>query len=93
MRPTPRPAGLVIAGGNPAAVDIVCCRLMGFDEHKIPLLRQAIGNGHHPGVASTSSIRVVGAEGPWSRPAALKRSETLRFAPPAGWVGAIEMDD
>ena len=92
MRPAPRPIGLLIGGTNPAAVDLVCCRLIGFDERKIPLLSHAIGNGVHPGVASLESIRVISPDGRWDNLFALARDRTLRFVPPAGWAGAIEMD-
>jgi hypothetical protein len=92
MRPTPRPTGFLIAGSNPAAVDLVCCRLMGFDEQKIPLLSHAIGNGLHAGVPSLESIRVISPDGAWDNLFSLTRDRTLRFVPPAGWAGAIEME-
>jgi uncharacterized protein (DUF362 family) len=92
MRPSPRPAGLIVAGANPAAVDIVCCRLMGFDERKIPLLARAIGGEMHPAVPSIESIKVASNSGRWGHPFDLLRSQTLSFAPPAGWAGAVELD-
>jgi len=89
MRPTPRPAGLLVAGTNPAAVDTVCCRLMGFDEARIPLLREAVGipGGLPPGEA----IEIASADPEWRRLFDLPRERTLRFVPPAGWAGRIEL--
>ncbi len=91
MRPTPRPTGLLLAGANPAAVDMVCCRLMGFDERKIPLLRHALGNGFHPGIPSTDAIDVRTETEAWKDPFHLPRERTLRFRPPGGWIGSIEL--
>ena len=92
MKPTPKPAGLIVAGGNPAAVDIVCARIMGFDESKIPLLRHAIGGGPQPSVPGRDRIVVESNAGRWSHPFDLPRNQTLCFVPPAGWAGAIEVD-
>jgi len=36
---TPRPAGVVIAGADPVAVDATCCRIMGLDPAKVGYLQ------------------------------------------------------
>ncbi len=41
---TPKPAGVVVAGANLAAVDATCCRIMGIDPHRIEYLKLAAGN-------------------------------------------------
>jgi hypothetical protein len=41
LDPTPKPAGIVLAGMNPVAVDLVCARLMGFDYKRLPMLCEA----------------------------------------------------
>ena len=91
MRPAPRPTGLLVAGANPLAVDTVCCRLMGFDERRIPLLFNAINNGFHPPLAAPERIRIATNAPAWERLFDLPRSQTLRFAPPAGWAGVVEL--
>lgn len=91
MRPTPRPSGLVVAGGNPVAVDAVCCRLMGFDETKVPLLRHAIGQDIEPTVPDIGAIQVMSNTGRWRQLFDLPRAQTLCFAPPDSWAGAIEL--
>jgi hypothetical protein len=48
LDPTPKPAGLVLVGTNPVAVDLVCARLMGFDYKRLPVLRQALDNHSLP---------------------------------------------
>ena len=35
------PSGLLLSGMNPAAVDAVACRLMGFDPEDLPMVREA----------------------------------------------------
>jgi len=42
LDPTPKPAGIVLAGMNPVAVDLVCARLMGFDYKRLPVLFKAM---------------------------------------------------
>lgn len=91
MRPTPKPAGLVIAGTNPAAVDTVCCRVMGFDESRIPMLRNAIGDGMLPALQEVGAIKVISNSPRWSQVFDLPRAQTLCFAPPATWAGSIEL--
>ena len=38
---TPKPAGVVVAGRSPVAVDTVCCRLMGINPERVSYLRLA----------------------------------------------------
>jgi len=92
MRPRPKTGGLIVAGTNPVAVDTVCSRLMGFDEKKIPLLRNALGGRVPPGLDDVRSIQVKSNSGRWSALMELPRIQTLSFAPPASWAGAIELD-
>jgi uncharacterized protein (DUF362 family) len=40
---TPRPAGVVVAGASPVAVDATCCRIMGLDPARIRYLQLAAG--------------------------------------------------
>jgi uncharacterized protein (DUF362 family) len=39
---TPKPAGIVLAGGNSVAVDLACAHLMGFDYQRLPLLSRGL---------------------------------------------------
>ncbi|HTR96644.1 MAG TPA: DUF362 domain-containing protein [Candidatus Acidoferrales bacterium] len=87
-----REAGIVIAGGDPVAVDDVCARLMGFDPQRLALLRHAFGPHRWPlfsgGEAAITPVSNVAA---WNRSLAQWRLEdTLRFRPHFGWTGAIE---
>ena len=44
LRPTPKPAGLLIAGHNPAYVDATIGRIMGYNLARIPTVYHAIYN-------------------------------------------------
>ena len=41
-----RPCGVLVMGGDLAAVDATCCRIMGIDPEKIEYLRLASAEGH-----------------------------------------------
>ena len=91
LAPTPRAAGLVIAGADALAVDLVCARVMGFDDRKIPLLRRGFERGgltrcqrervtcvsNHAALTGRA-IEIVGVDPP--------------FEPHSGWRGAIERE-
>jgi uncharacterized protein (DUF362 family) len=89
-----RAEGLVIAGGNPVAVDAVCARLMGFDPAKLALVRAAFEPHRWPLIEGTEAdIDAVSNVPAWSRPLARWSPEdALRFKPHFGWTGAIEWE-
>ncbi len=95
LEPTPRPCGLIAAGENPALVDAVCARIMGFDPEKIPLIREALNApflfGTSPGSAERG-LKVRSNDPRWERISELSRSETLCFTPTQGWQGHIELE-
>lgn len=57
--PDPIESNVVVAGDNPAEVDAVCCKLMGFDPRKIPLVREAFASHRWPiSRGSMADVRV-----------------------------------
>jgi len=42
LKSSPKYCGLLVAGYNPVAIDLVCSRIMGFDYSKIPTLSYAL---------------------------------------------------
>lgn len=96
LHPRPKPAGLLVAGFNPAAVDLACIKLMGLDYRKIPLMmgvqrlkRSLIfARDIH---ALWKSLRVVSNKAEYLH---LQDEETryLQFEASAGWKGHIELD-
>ncbi len=87
-----REAGLVVAGGNPVAVDAVCARVMGFDPAKLPLVAGAFAPHALPLIEGGEADVAPASDVPaWNQPLAAWRAEdSLRFRPHFGWRGAIE---
>jgi len=96
MGPRSRAIGLLAAGEDPGAVDVVLAWIMGFDWKRIPVLRNAIGE-------LAGGVRISGFDGdPASLPIhwindegerVVRFSElelNLEFEPHPGWVGHIE---
>lgn len=92
MHPDPKRGGVLVASMNPLAADLACCRLMGFDARKLPVLNYAVGNGFHPPLAAAEEIDLRSNVERWKRLFSLRRDETLAFEPSAGWKGHIELD-
>jgi uncharacterized protein (DUF362 family) len=74
---TPRAAGLLIAGRDPALVDVVAARAMGYDEANLPAIARALAAGGRPLLSSSdaAALRVV-HDGP---------APVGTFVPPRGW--------
>jgi uncharacterized protein (DUF362 family) len=93
LDPTPNPAGLVLAGANPVAVDLACARLMGFDYTRLPMLRQALDNDSMP-IAGFDCDEVVCRSNnqQYDRPLDEFDGMSLAFKPHFGWQGHIELN-
>jgi uncharacterized protein (DUF362 family) len=77
LAPDPKPAGCLVAGQNPLAVDLVTTQLMGFD---IAKLRQFdVLQTADFGLRTIADVEVLGPAG-----------TRLNFKPHPGWVGHIE---
>jgi hypothetical protein len=94
LAPTARPLGAVIASTDPVAADLVAVHLMGFDEQRLPLLREAMSAEELPitDVRSGDDLQVVEIEaGGAPRPLGLDQVETDHpFEAHPGWRGHIE---
>lgn len=86
LEATPRSAGTLIAGMNPAATDAATATLMGFDHTRIPLLRNAFV-AHAKKLAPFSyqelRWRLNGKDA--TRDALAEEGARNRFRPPDGW--------
>ncbi len=85
LQPTPRPAGVLVAGSDAAGVDLACTRLMGFDPAKIPLVRNAFVHTKYPvSRIQPGEVRVVGPSGD------LATLPRIPFRASAGWRDHVE---
>ena len=94
LDPMPKAAGLVLAGANPLAVDLVAARLMDFDYQRLPLLRQSLA-AHPLPLATFSYGNVVCTSNDMTFCSRLPEAQGLhlRFQPHFGWQGHIEQSD
>jgi uncharacterized protein (DUF362 family) len=93
ISPDPVPAGVLLAGFNPVAIDAVGATLMGFDVEKIPLIKKAMadGNGASPLYSgSRDDIEVLNGENIFSLDEFHQR-HNLRFEPHPNWKGHVEL--
>jgi uncharacterized protein (DUF362 family) len=95
LAPSSRPLGVVIAATDPLAVDLVAVRLMGFDENRLPKIREAMRD---------DDLRITALRGPEdllvyevsadSFESRLRRVDEIEperpFATHPGWRGRIE---
>ena len=93
MAPDPRPIGLLAAGFNPAAVDWVCARLMGFDPDRIPHIRESFRQEDLPVAAfGPEAIELSASDPEITLERLLERSgRFFAFEPHFGWKGHIEI--
>ncbi len=93
LTPDPVPAGCLVAGGNPFAVDMVAARLMGFDVRKIRQFDLLGSPEWDFGLRDPGDVQVTVdgkdvAAGEFF--ASAWRSPLPAFRPHPGWAGAIE---
>lgn len=94
LDPDPVPAGLILGGTNPAAVDSAAAVLMGFDPDKIPLLSHAFrGKPYALAEGIWKDIQLISDFAPWNgRLEDIESSACLKFRPHFGWEGHIERE-
>ena len=88
LAPRAKPFGYILAGTDPAYVDTVAARLMGFDHQHIPTIANALR--YLTGDPDLQHLQVIGPEG---QPVLLEELHHLGdpFLPTAGWQGHIEL--
>jgi uncharacterized protein (DUF362 family) len=90
LDPTPKAAGVIIAGFNPVAVDLAGAAVMGFDHQRLPLLHQALEPRVWPLITQPyPHITAVSNHQAYTGPLSCI-SESLAFRPHFGWLGHVE---
>jgi len=95
LAPRDMPLGSILAATDPIALDLVALRLMGFDEQKIPKIREAMADQRLRITAVRSPEEVVVCEVDSESCAVRRRSlDEIRcdraFLAHPGWIGHIE---
>ena len=95
LAPVDVPLGVVLAGTDPVAVDLVAVRLMGFDERKLETLRGPMEDAgpRITAVRSASDVRVGEIERGANRVEDRSLDEIAwarTFVPHPGWAGHVE---
>jgi uncharacterized protein (DUF362 family) len=87
----PKAAGLVFAGSNPLAVDLVCTKIIGFDYRKIPMLYNALDAKSYGFANFQPDDIVVSSNLPAIEGHIFKKKSplNLKFRPHFGWKGHI----
>jgi uncharacterized protein (DUF362 family) len=93
LAPIPKPCGVLIAGDNLLAVDLVGTRLMGFDWRKVKYLRWLVEDSPHPmGVKHPETdIEICSNIPEWVDMMKDPQVRDLDFEPHPGWRGYIEL--
>ena len=94
MDATPKLSRSIIAGMTPAAVELVCARLMGFDFQKLPVLYRSLDNNHPLPLLNFSydDISCVSNHERLNKYLKEIEGEIFAFEPHFGWKGHIELD-
>ena len=89
-----KPCGVIIAGRNPVAVDVVASEVMGFDHERIAMLARAFSlRDFSLASFDSSGINVISNVEEWNGGLdALRKAQPFRFEAPIGWRGHIERE-
>lgn len=90
----PKQLGVVLAGGNPVAVDAVCSRLMGFDYKKLAIVARAFEPHLWALIeGGMESIEPLSNNPAWDRSLIeWQLSDVFHFEPHFGWKGRVEAE-
>lgn len=92
INPDPVAAGVVVFGTHAPSVDAACATLMGFDVHKVPIVRQAFLCQRFPlSSIAWQNVSIISNVERWNhRLPDLPVDATLNFKPHFGWAGHIQ---
>ena len=91
---TPKPMGLVVAGMNAVAVDLVCAHAMGFDYRLMPVLARALAEHDLPILLRERREVICRSTDPtFDGLLEELKSAGDAFKPHFGWKGHIELDN
>jgi hypothetical protein len=90
LAPEPLPLRMLLAGRNPAAVDWVAARLLGYDPLRIPIAREAFGRFRWPLTTfGQADVELTGDLGAGRADEVLAEYELPPVSYPLGWADAV----
>ena len=94
LDPKPKHVGLVFAGANPVAVDLVCARLIGFDYSRLPILNRALDSTHSLPLTAFEYGNVLCRSNAQQFDRQLQGFDgmNLAFKPHFGWEAHVEIN-
>lgn len=93
LSPDPKPAGLLAAGENLLAVDLVVARLMGFDRHRMRQFSILEDRHFDFGIRRIEDVAVVSDDAALCGCLSNANDRYLAFAAHPGWQGHLEVDN
>ncbi|MBI5863424.1 MAG: DUF362 domain-containing protein [Planctomycetes bacterium] len=91
LDPLAKPAGLILAGRNPALVDVAAARVMGFEWRKMSMLRRGLEKHVRPlAPCGGEGVEIVSNDPAYCGPVDQIAAQGLGFEPHFGWVGHLE---
>ena len=92
LRPRPSGSGIIIAGFNPVAVDLVSSKLMGFDYNRIPMIKRALERAWLP--LSQFEMDEICISSNFKRWENILMTDDigLGYTPSKGWQGYLEIN-
>ena len=87
--PDAKKCGLIVAGSDLCAVDMVCTRLMGFDPRKVRMISY-VDQHRERFWTSGSDTKILANIDATDLLDAANNKKYSEFVPPAGWIGHIE---
>ncbi|MCE5303115.1 MAG: DUF362 domain-containing protein [Planctomycetaceae bacterium] len=89
LSPTPKPLGMIFAGENPAHIDAVLARIMGYNLSRIPMVYQAIYHRKSEFGGTDISDIPVRWIGNACESTTLRQLPSVGFTPPHHWRRAL----
>jgi uncharacterized protein (DUF362 family) len=95
LLPDPKNCGLLIAGDNFLAVDMVASRIMGFNTNKIRTFDIINDKNINFGLSGINGIEIISHDESWIGEQFFRKETVIpgvvNFVPHPGWIGHIEL--
>jgi len=87
----PKKTGILIGGDDPALVETIATRVMGYHENNIKTLKHINKATYHIGTTNVKGVTISTNNAKWKAITTNPKSVCFNFIPPPGWKGHIEL--